>query len=311
MGPRYVGKIVVLLMMLVVFLPACKSQSKGDSPILLKVEGREVSLEQFRQRFSKSLPQGQKLSEEERKELEQSFLVQLIDQELTLAQADRMAITVSTDEHQQAIEEAKREYPAGTFENQLRERDTSLQEWSTALKRDLLIEKVVRQEVYANLAVSEEEIAAYYDENVKAFDRPAQVRARQIVVSTEEEGQKVLGLLRQGEEFAAVARQYSLSPDAAEGGDLGFFAKGEMPAEFEQTVFKLVVGRLSDLVKSEYGFHVFLVEEKREAAQLTIDEVRDEIRGTLLEAKKDEVYQQWLRDLRARATIEMDWSLLK
>jgi peptidyl-prolyl cis-trans isomerase C len=102
-----------------------------------------------------------------------------------------------------------------------------------------------------------------------------------------------------------------MSPDAKKGGDLGFFAKGEMPPEFEKAVFSLPVGRLSDLVKSEYGYHVFLVEEKRKAAQLTLEEVRADIRETLLSEKKEQAYQTWLRDLRSQANIEMDWSLLK
>jgi len=303
------GTITFFLMLLL--LSACKKESEAPSPILLRVDGREVSLEQFHKRFSKSLPQGHKLSEEEREELERSFLVQVIDRELTLAQADRMAIRISPEMHDKAIEEARKEYPAGTFETMLRERGTSLQEWSNDLQEDLLMEKVVHQRVYAKLEVSEQEIADYYKENQKEFDRPDQVRARQIVVSTEEEGQKVLGLLRQGEDFADIARKYSLSPDSNEGGDLGFFAKGEMPPEFEKAVFNLAVGRLSDLVKSEYGYHVFLVEEKRQAAQLTLDDVRDEIRETLLSAKKEKAYQEWLRDLRSQATIEMDWSLFK
>jgi peptidyl-prolyl cis-trans isomerase C len=182
---------------------------------------------------------------------------------------------------------------------------------NSSSEKDLLIEKVVQKAVYSRLDVSSEDVEQYYKENIKDFDRPDQVRARQIVVSTEEEGQKVLGLLRQGESFAAIAGQYSMSPDAKEGGDLGFFAKGEMPPEFEKAVFSLPVGRLSDLVKSEYGYHVFLVEEKREAARLTLDEMRPEIRETLLTEKKEKAYQDWLRELRSQASIEMDWSLLK
>lgn len=307
---KHAGKIIGFAL-LTLLLGACQSQSEDPSPVLLRVDGREVTLEQFRQSFGKSLPPGQKLSEEERDELERSFLVQVIDRELALAQADRLAIKVHPDEHKRAIEEARKEYPAGTFETMLREQGTSLKEWSSELQKDLLMEKMVRQTVYSRLKVSEEEIGQYYNSNAKLFDRPNQVRARQLVVATEEEGQKVLGLLRQGEPFAAIAKKNSLSPDAEQGGDLGFFAKGEMPPEFEKAVFGLVVGRLSDLVKSEYGYHVFLVEEKRKAAHLTLEEVRTEIRETLLAEKQEQAYQEWLRELRGQATIEMDWALLK
>jgi len=310
MLPRNAGLIASFLFFILI-LGACKSETRESSPVLLRVDGREVTLEQFKDSFGKSLPQGQKLSEEERQELERSFLVQVIDRELSLAQADRMGMKIDSAEHEKAIEDTRKEYPAGTFESMLRERGTNLKDWSNELKKDLLIEKVVQKSVYSKLEVTDEEVKQYYEQNIKEFDRPDQVRARQIVVSTAEEGQKVLGLLRQGEEFAAIAGRYSMSPDAAQGGDLGFFAKGEMPPEFEKAVFNLPVGRLSDLVKSEYGYHVFLVEEKRDAARLTLEEVSPEIRETLLSQKKEKAYQDWLRELRSQATIEMDWSLLK
>jgi peptidyl-prolyl cis-trans isomerase C len=83
-----------------------------------------------------------------------------------------------------------------------------------------------------------------------------------------------------------------------------------MPAEFDQAVFTLPAGRQSDLVKSEYGFHIFLVEEKRPASRLTLEQVHDEIAADLREAKEEQVYQEWLQTLRSQATIEVDWTLL-
>jgi peptidyl-prolyl cis-trans isomerase C len=130
-------------------------------------------------------------------------------------------------------------------------------------------------------------------------------------VANEAEGQELLGLLRQGRPFAEVAAEYSLSPDAEQGGDLGFFARGEMPPEFDDVVFDLPVNRLSDLVKSEYGYHIFLVEEKRKAARLKKREVSDEIRAILESQKKEVVYLDWLQEMRARAVINVDWTQLE
>ena len=107
----------------------------------------------------------------------------------------------------------------------LKERGITLEDWRLELEQGLLMEKVVRQMVYSQVRVEDSEIEAYYQEHREEFDRPAQVRARQIVLGSREEGERVLGLLRQGEPFAEVARQNSLSPDAEQGGDLGFFAR--------------------------------------------------------------------------------------
>lgn len=299
-----------LLLTLLVSLGACSRQEEASSPVLLRVDGRELTLEQFRKEFSRSQPPEQKLSEEERKEMERAFLAQMIDRELALAEADRLGITIRPDELQAAINETRSEYPQGTFETALLERGTNLTEWSEGLRRNLLMEKIVAETVYSRVSVSDEEIQAYFEQNLAEYDRPDQVRARQIVVASEEEGQKVLGLLRQGEPFAEVAKQYSMSPDSEDGGDLGFFARGEMPAEFDAVVFKLTPGRLSDLIKSEYGYHVFLVEEKRKAHQLTLEEAREDIRQQLTHSKEASAYHQWLQDLRINASIEMNWELL-
>lgn len=287
----------------------CRSQEPTASPLLLRVDNRTMTLEQFRKEFEKSLPSGQKFTIEERKGLERAFLVQIIDRELALAEADRLGISLQPNELEQAVAEIRREYPQGEFEAMLTERNLSLDDWRRDLQTSLLMEKIIRQAVYAGIEVDAAEIEDYYKKHKDDFDRPAQVRARQIVVASEDEGKQVLERLRQGEAFADVARQYSLSPDAEEGGDLGFFARGEMPEEFDKTVFTLPVGRISDLIKSEYGFHVFMVEEKRKAHRLSLDEARDEIRRLLLSEKEKNAYQQWLRDLRARATIEINWSL--
>lgn len=306
---RWTPLALVCTILLVTTLTACRG--KGEStPVLLRVDGRTVSLNEFRQEFAKTLPPDQKLTDEEKMELERSYLVQLIDRELALAESVRLGLAVTPEEVDAALREHRRDYPDSAFEEMLQERGITLDDWRRELERGLLMEKVVREVVYTGLAVEEKEIDAYFAQNREEFDRPAQVRARQIVVGTREEGERILALLRQGEAFAEMAKKYSLSPDGEEGGDLGFFARGEMPPEFETVVFSLPAGRISDLVKSEYGYHIFLVEERRDAVRLKLDQVRDEIRGKLMGEKEEQAYQEWLRGLRGRATIEVDWSLL-
>jgi peptidyl-prolyl cis-trans isomerase C len=299
-----------LFLFLLLLFSACQPKEEAAAPVLIHVDGRSVTLEQFQKDFSATLPPGQNLSSEEKEELKRAFLVQVIDRELALAEAENLGITVTPTEVEEALQEYRRDYPAGAFEEMLRERGITLDSWQRELTQNLLMEKVVRQAAYTGVTVEEEEVAAHYQEHREDFDRPEQVRARQIVLSTEAEGQRILGLLRQGEPFAEMARQHSLSPDGEQGGDLGFFARGEMPPEFDAVVFSLPVGRLSDLVKSEYGFHIFLVEERRKAMRLGLDSVQDEIRAELRAEKEDQAYQEWLRKLRVQAAIEVNWSLI-
>ena len=300
----------LLPLLFLLLLTACRERGEAVPQVLLTVDGREVTLEQFRGSFGKTLPVDQNLSPEEKAELERSFLVQTVDRELTLAEAARLNIVLSPEEVEAAMAEARAEYPVEEFKALLNERGLSEAQWRQELEESLLMEKVVRQVVYTLVTVNDEDVVRYYQENLDEFDRPEQVRARQIVVADEGEGNRLLDELRKGADFAAVAREHSLSPDAEDGGDLGFFARNEMPPEFDAVVFSLPEGQLSDLVKSEYGYHLFQVQERRPAVRLSVEAVSDSIRDILRGQNEEQAYQEWLRGLRERASITINWSLL-
>ena len=294
------------------FLVGCgaEQEEKPLSPLIV-INDYEISKDEFLVEFEKSLQKDQPLTGIEREELQRSFLVQLIDRELIHGEARRLNIEITEADIDAALKAYRQDYTGASFETMLQERGVTLQGWRKELKESLIMEKLLEEAVYSTVEVTDTEVAAYYETNREEFDRPAQVRARQIVVADEAVGQEVLGLLRQGRPFAEVAKEYSLSPDAEQGGDLGFFARGEMPPEFDEVVFDLPVKRLSDLVKSEYGYHIFLVEEKRKAVRLKKTEVADEIRAILESQKKEVVYLDWLQEMRARAVISVDWPQLE
>lgn len=305
-------RIILLAYCLLGLAAGCGSEPVAEKKLpLIEINDQVISKAEFLAEFEKSLQKDQPLSSIEREELQRSFLVQLIDRELIHAEARRLNVTLSEAEVEAALQDYRRDYPGASFEAMLQERGMTLDSWRNELKESLIMEKLLDQAVYPNVLVTDMEVEAYYEANRDQFDRPAQVRARQIVVADEAKGREVLGVLRQGRPFAEVAAEYSLSPDALEGGDLGFFSRGEMPPEFDAIVFDLPVKRLSDLVKSEYGYHIFLVEEKRKATRLSKQEAEEEIREILEGSKKEEVYLAWLQDLRARALIAVDWAQLE
>lgn len=300
----------VLTLLVLALLGGCRGQ-EISSPALLTVNGRTVTLERFKAEFARTLPQGQQLSEEDRRNLQRSYLAETIDRELALGEAQRLGVDVGEEELDAAVGEWRRDYPAGTLDELLAQRGITPGQWRDELRDELLMEKLVLQEVTAKLAVSAEQVGAYYREHREEFSRPAQVQARQIVAATEEEGRAALALLKEGKPFGEVARRYSLSPDRELGGDLGFFGRGEMPAEFDAVVFALPVGQLSDLVETGFGYHIFLVEQRREAVRLSLEDASEEISRQLLAQQEEQAYQQWLQRLRGQASIEIDWSQLQ
>jgi peptidyl-prolyl cis-trans isomerase C len=291
-------------------LGGCSSQRSDEVRPLVRINDRQIVKADFDAAFGKTIKSGQLLSAEERQELERDFLTQLVDHELILAEARRRGLAIPPAQLTAAVEELRRGYPPGAFEAMLQERGLTLAEWQTELTQNLMLDKLVDQVVGERSRISEQAIDAYYAEHRAEFDRPAQVRARQIVVAEQAEGEQILANLRRGEAFAEAAQRHSLSPEGAEGGDLGFFGRDEMPPEFE-AVFALPVGKPSPLIKSDYGYHLFLVEAKRPAAQLSRQEAAAEIRARLEAELREAIYQEWLQELRGKAVIEVDWRQLE
>ncbi len=288
----------------------CNPDPAPASKPIIRINDRQISKAEFDTAFARTVKSGQTFSASERQSLERAFLTQLIDRELTLAEARRRSLAVSPAELDAALEEHRRDYPAGGFEAMLKERGLTLEDWRTELTQNLLLDKLTDQVVGERGRIGEMEIDTYYSTHRSDFDRPEQVRARQIVVADQTEGERVLARLRKGEAFVEVAKSTSLSPEAAQGGDLGFFGRDEMPPEFE-AVFSLPAGKVSSLVKSDYGYHLFLVEEKRPAVRLSRQEAEREIRSILEAERRESTYQEWLQELRGKATVEVDWHQLE
>lgn len=300
----------LMLLPILVSLAGCKSEPPPAEKVFIQINDHRISPAEFNRLFAASLLPDQQLNAEERSDLQRSFMVQLIDRELISLAAREHDIVVTPAEVDAAVQEHYDDYPGEGLQAMLRERGMSLQSWREELRQNLIMEKLLQEVVYARVVLTDEEVAAYYEEHRADFDRPEQVRVRQILVTDPAEGKQILGLLRQGEDFVDLAREYSLSPDASQGGDLGFFGRGQMPPEFDAVVFDLPVGRLSELVKTNYGYHIFRVEEKRPAARLSQKEAGQEIRRILEARKQEEAYQDWLQELRSRASIQVDWNQL-
>ncbi|HYF53877.1 MAG TPA: peptidylprolyl isomerase [Salinarimonas sp.] len=163
----------------------------------------------------------------------------------------------------------------------------------------LLLDDYLEAEV--KKAVTPEAARKLYDDAVKSMKPEAEVRARHILVKTEEEAKKALARVRGGEDFAKVAAELSDDPGSkGEGGDLGFFTQDRMVAPFAEAAFKLEPGKISDPVKSQFGWHVIKVEEKRTKPVPTFEEMKEQIDTYLARKAQQDVIVR----LRAAAKVE-------
>jgi peptidyl-prolyl cis-trans isomerase C len=149
-------------------------------------------------------------------------------------------------------------------------------------------------------AASDAEMRKVYDEAVKPMAQEEEVRARHILVESEEEAKAILEQLKAGADFATLAKEKSKDPGGADGGDLGFFAKGQMVPEFSEVAFKMFEGQLSNPVKSQFGWHIIKMEEKRKRPVPDYEKVKDQIEAYVGRRAQTEFVAQ----LREGAKIE-------
>ena len=179
--------------------------------------------------------------------------------------------------------------------------------------RYLLID---RDQLRSRTTITPQEIESYYNANVQQFQTPEQVRASHILLKTEVKDEAAVrtqaeDVLKQakapGADFAALAKKYSEDDGSkATGGDLDYFPKGRMVPEFEQAAFAMQPGQISDLVKSQFGFHIIKVVDKKPATTRTLDEVRAQIQQTLQAQRVEQQITDRTRDLDARITKPAD-----
>lgn len=167
--------------------------------------------------------------------------------------------------------------------------------WRRRALRDTYFDKAVKGEVGEGLAKT------FYDDQVKGMKPEEEVQARHILVETEDKAKEIADKLAMGGDFAALAKEFSKDPGSKDdGGMLGFFGRGQMVPQFEEAAFKLEKGQISAPVKSQFGFHVIKLEDRRQKKLPSFDEVKDRILNSMIQRRAQEVAQ----GLRTKAKVE-------
>ena len=172
------------------------------------------------------------------------------------------------------------------------------------LEKDLLTQMTINK-VLSEVTVTDEDAKKYYKENKTQFDQPATVSAKHILVDNEELCSEVKERIENGElSFEDAAKEYSTCPSNAQGGSLGVFGRGMMVPEFEDAAFTAEIGALSDPVKTQFGYHLIVVDAKKEASVKSFDEVKDGVVNQLLKENQHTKYDQILKELEAKYGVE-------
>lgn len=298
----------ILATLLLLNLSACSLGRDDSKEVLIRVNDSAITAGEYREALKRLVPSEQGQSESNLAELKKELVNELVEEELLVQEAAKLGVDVTDRELSAEVDQIKKEYGDESFKSIIEERYGSLEGWEERIKRKLLVKKAV-EKLTSSVKVTDSEAQAWYGQNKADFTRPEQVRARMIVVASEEEAAKVRQRLTP-KDFAEVAKELSLSPEGQSGGDLGYFARGDMPAEFENAVFSLKPGQMSPVVKTDYGFHIFLLEDKRKKGTPEFSEVREKIKETLMTEKASKLLGDWMDAKKRSSRIEVREELL-
>ncbi|KWX73997.1 peptidylprolyl isomerase [Paenibacillus jilunlii] len=231
----------------------------------------------------------------------EATLQNLITSTLVDQEAKKANITVTDADIQAELEDLKTQFGGEeALNNALQQSSMTLDD----LKKQMPMQVKIRKLVEPKVKVTEDEISKYYEENKASFNQEEEVRASHILVKTKAEADAIVKQLAGGADFAALAKEKSADTGSKDkGGDLNFFKKGDMVAEFSNAAFKLKVGETSGPVKTDYGYHVIKVTDRKDAHNYTLAEKKEEITKTLKAKKVSEMSSTWLQELNAGAKI--------
>jgi peptidyl-prolyl cis-trans isomerase C/foldase protein PrsA len=293
-------------------LAACSKRkaSPADEGVVATVDGEVLSRVELERELARELPSIETTAAAQDAEqlgpFKQALLQTMIERTLLLRAAKEANVVVSAEEVDREVMRISADYSADGFNEILAQGQLSLAELKQKTGVLLTIQKLFLEHVYPRVAVTEEEIHTYYDQHLRDFEEPEQVHAAQIVVKGIDDARRVQVQLRAGKKFADLARKYSLSPDARLGGDLGFFPRGVMPPQFDEVVFKLGVNQVSDVVSTDYGFHLFKVLDRKPARKRELHKVRYQVEQRLLTQKRQEAQQEYVNALKRKAVIKIN-----
>ncbi len=266
----------------------CSSNSGGGGD-LATVNDQHISKADFDKRLESSPTAKQ-------------VLTQMVQQALIDQYGKDQKIDIAPGDIEKKEADIKSKYPPGQFDSILKQQGLTETDVQNILRQQLVIEKAVAPMVH----VTDADIKAYFDKNHATLDKPAQVRARHILVADKATADTVEAKLKAGGNFADLAKQYSTDPSTKDkGGELGFFGVGQMVKPFSDAAFSLPVGATSAPVKSPFGWHIINVEEKKPATLATLASATPQIKDTLTQQQEQQQIPVFLQQLRAKANIQV------
>jgi len=266
-------------------------------------------------------------AEQYAKQLREQFIEQTIRRNLLDEKVKQANIVITDELVMSTIQEIaagqKEPLSVEEFKQKLEEYGQSFDNVKEEVRNGLARNQFMEAQWAGKINVTEEDAQKYYQENSKQFETPEQVRASHILIKPElidpnvdpnadpneakakarTKTEDLLKQLKDGADFAELAKSQSVCPSAPQGGDLGFFPRGETNPAFENVAFELEIGQISEVVETEYGYHIIKVTEHKDASTTSFEQAKDDIIKQLTQTKQSEIAEEYIESLKAGAKI--------
>ena len=240
-------------------------------------------------------------------------LDRMIQDKVLLSEARRREVKVDDREVSEKIEEVRKTFPSEEeFKKALRSENLLMSDIETKYRQRIMIDRLVDIEIKRRVSVSPSEVVDFFARNADKFGEPDKIKLRAILIRVNDDhseedaikiARQIVERLNEGSNFALLAARYSDGPYAESGGDMGWVNNGELMERINGLVFTLEKGEISGILKTDLGFHIFMVEEKEVARPKEFKEAKKEIEGILYNQKIQEELGRWLEDLKKDAYI--------
>ncbi|MGM0556574.1 MAG: peptidylprolyl isomerase [Myxococcota bacterium] len=297
---------------------------KATGPVAT-VNGESIPAEEFNIEMMRIANSGQ-FPKEVLPQFADRIVESVVDKHLIQQQIEKSDIEVSDEEVAERIERLREEYAAmnqssgggedATLDKMLEQMNITKAEFEDSVAESIKMERLLEKRGME--MPGEEEAKEFYEENQSKFEQPAQVRARHILIKVpadapdkkwEEAFAKIQKIRKtavaEGTDFAELAEEKSEGPSASRGGDLGYFGKGQMVPEFENTVFSMQKDEVSEPIKTQFGWHVIKLVDKREAGPVPFEKVEDRLNAQLKNQAIQNSMQELVAELRDDADVEL------
>ena len=256
---------------------------------------------------------------EQRDAVYRQVLDRIIGFHLLVQEAKARKVVAPPWEVDAQVEQIRKQFPSeDAFKQMLQSRGVTLEQLRTDTAQTIAVNVMLKSELEPKITVSEADSKTFYEENKPRFRQEDSVHASHILIRTPDQADAaakakakaqaddLLAQIKKGADFAELARKFSQDPGSApNGGDLGFFSKGQMVQPFEQAAFNLKPGQMSGVVETPFGFHIIRVSETKAGRDMAYEEVKAQIADFLKQQMRDKKSQEFVDQLKAKGKVQI------